>query len=134
MGIMDGKRVLVFGIANERSYAWYIAKQLKEQGAELAFTYLPIGKMEHRVIKACAKIGIENPWLVPCDASDDASLEEVFAKAKRISVRLMPWCIPSLLPTRTISNLACLLKRRARRTSRPVMSALSRCWPWPSSA
>lgn len=82
MGIMQGKRGVIFGIANERSYAWYIAKQLKEQGAELVFTYLPIGKMEHRVTKACAAIGIENPWLKPCDANSDESLDEVFAALK----------------------------------------------------
>ena len=82
MGLMDGKRGIIFGIANERSYAYYVAKQLREQGAELAFTYLPIGKMEHRVRKATEALGIENAWLQPCDANSDESLDEVFAKLK----------------------------------------------------
>lgn len=82
MGLMDGKRGIIFGIANERSYAWFIAKQLHEQGAELAFTFLPIGKMEHRVRKATEALGIENPWLVECDANSDESLDAVFAKIK----------------------------------------------------
>jgi enoyl-[acyl-carrier protein] reductase I len=40
MGLMSGKRGIVFGVANEMSIAWGIAQQLKEQGAEMAFTYL----------------------------------------------------------------------------------------------
>lgn len=82
MGLMDGKRGIIFGIANERSYAWFIAKQLAEQGAELAFTYLPLGKMELRVRKAVQAIGIDNPWLEPCDANSDEDLDRVFAKLK----------------------------------------------------
>ena len=45
---MQGKRGLVVGIANERSYAWYIAKSLVENGAECVFTHLPGEKMERR--------------------------------------------------------------------------------------
>lgn len=85
MGSMNGnlmaqKKGLVFGIANERSYAYFIAKQLVAQGAKIGFTYLPMGKMEHRVRKAAQSLGIEDPWLVPCDANDDASLDAVFDK------------------------------------------------------
>ncbi|MEM6392460.1 MAG: enoyl-ACP reductase [Planctomycetota bacterium] len=80
MGLMDGKQGLIFGIANERSYAFFIAKQLIEQGASLGFTYLPMGKMEHRVRKAAKSLGIDDPWLVPCDANDDASLDAVFSQ------------------------------------------------------
>jgi len=80
--LMKGKRGVVFGIANERSYAWYIAKQLHAHGAEMGFTYLPIGKMEHRVGKAVQKIGIENPWLASCDANNDEDLDAVFDKLK----------------------------------------------------
>jgi len=82
MGLMDGKRGIVFGIANDRSYAWYISKQLLAQGANLAFTYLPVGKMEHRVSKAIEELGVQNPWLKPCDAGSDQSLDEVFAALK----------------------------------------------------
>jgi len=80
MGLMDGKKGLIFGIANERSYAFFIAKQLIEQGAKIGFTYLPIGKMEHRVRRAANLLGVEDPWLVPCDANNDESLDTVFAK------------------------------------------------------
>lgn len=80
MALMTGKKGLIFGIANERSYAFFIAKQLIEHGAELGFTYLPMGKMEARVAKAAKALGVDDPWLVPCDANDDASLDAVFEK------------------------------------------------------
>ena len=38
-GLMDGKRGLVMGVANDHSIAWGIAKSLAEHGAKLAFTY-----------------------------------------------------------------------------------------------
>jgi enoyl-[acyl-carrier protein] reductase I len=80
MGLMDGKKGIVFGIANDRSYAWYIAKQLVEQGAECLFTHLPGDKMERRCRLAIKELGIEDPWLVPCDASKDEDLDAVFAR------------------------------------------------------
>lgn len=80
MGLMEGKKGIVFGIANDRSYATYITKQLLEQGAECAFTFLPIGKMERRITKAVNELGIEDPLLIPCDASNDEDLDAVFAK------------------------------------------------------
>ena len=82
MALLTGKRGIVFGIANDRSYAWYIAKQVIAQGALPVFTYLPVGKMEHRVGKAIEELGVSNPWLQPCDANSDASLDAVFAKLK----------------------------------------------------
>ena len=78
MGLLDGKKGLIFGIANERSYAYFIAKQLIAQGAELGFTFLPIGKMEHRVRQATAQLGVEDPWMVECDANSDESLDATF--------------------------------------------------------
>jgi enoyl-[acyl-carrier protein] reductase I len=80
MGLMDGKKGIVFGIANERSYAYFITKQLLAAGCELAFTYLPMGKMEHRVRKAVEGLGVSDPWLVECDANSDESLDAVFKK------------------------------------------------------
>ena len=40
MGMMDGRKGIIFGLANDRSIAWGIAKRLHAEGAELAFTYL----------------------------------------------------------------------------------------------
>jgi enoyl-[acyl-carrier protein] reductase I len=78
--LLAGKKGLVVGIANDRSYAWYISQQLKAHGAELGFTYLPMGKMEHRVGKAIEELGITNPWLKPLDANADESLDTVFGQ------------------------------------------------------
>jgi len=80
MGLMDGKKGLIFGVANDRSYANFIAKQLIGQGAFCGFTYLPFGKMERRVTKAVNGLGVEDPWLMPCDAGQDEDLDAVFAK------------------------------------------------------
>ena len=80
MGLMTGKKGIVFGVANERSYAYFIAQSLVQQGAEVGFTFLPMGKMEQRVEKAVKKLGIEEPWLTPCDANDDDSIQAVFDK------------------------------------------------------
>lgn len=82
MGLMDGKRGIVFGIANDRSYAWYITKQLLAQGAECAYTFLPDpkGKMERRCRSAIEELGDTDPWLAPCNAANDEDLDAVFAK------------------------------------------------------
>lgn len=40
MGILSGKKVLIFGVANDRSIAWGIARKYKEQGAEVALSYV----------------------------------------------------------------------------------------------
>jgi len=80
MGLMDGKKGIVFGIANDRSYATYITKSLVEQGAECAFTHLPGDKMERRCRKAVGELGLEDPWMMPCDASNDEDLDAVFEK------------------------------------------------------
>lgn len=82
MGLMDGKRGIVFGIANDRSYGWYIAKQLMEQGAECLFSHLPGDKMKRRVEGAIKELGVDSPWLEPCDVSDDEQLDALFAKLK----------------------------------------------------
>ena len=82
MSLMKGKRGIVFGIANDRSYAWYITKQLLEAGAECAFTHLPDpkGKMERRCRSALEELGVKDPWLVPCDASKDEDIDAVFER------------------------------------------------------
>jgi enoyl-[acyl-carrier protein] reductase I len=80
MGLLDGKRGIVLGIANDHSYAWYIAKALRAEGATCAFTHLPddSGKMERRCRRALDELAIQSPWLMPCDASRDEDLDAVF--------------------------------------------------------
>ncbi len=75
-GLMEGKRGLIMGLANDRSLAWGIAKALAEQGAELAFSYQGEA-MEKRVRPLAAQLGV--PLLIDCDVSDTANLDAAFA-------------------------------------------------------
>ncbi|MEM9165891.1 MAG: enoyl-ACP reductase [Planctomycetota bacterium] len=86
--LLAGKTGLVVGIANDRSYAFHIAKALTEHGATCAYTHLPGDKNRARTEKAVAKLGQDNPWLEPLDASDDeqiaATFERYAAKHERL--------------------------------------------------
>jgi len=77
---MDSKRGLVVGIANDHSYAYFIAQSLIRHGAECLFTHLPGEKMRRRVERAIGELGVKDPWLEPLDASSDDDLDRVFAK------------------------------------------------------
>jgi enoyl-[acyl-carrier protein] reductase I len=79
MPLLAGKTGLIVGIANERSYAWYIAQSLIQHGARCAFTHLPGEKNERRTRKAVEALGVQDPWMVPLDAAKDAELDAVFA-------------------------------------------------------
>ncbi len=75
-GLMQGKRGLVMGLANDRSLAWGIAKQLAAHGAELAFSYQG-DALEKRVRPLAAQLG--DPFLIDCDVSDMGALDTAFA-------------------------------------------------------
>jgi enoyl-[acyl-carrier protein] reductase I len=77
--LMEGKRGLVMGVANDRSIAWGIARAAAEQGAELAFTYQGEA-LEKRVRPLAEQIGAE--LVMPCDVLDDSSIEAVFSRLK----------------------------------------------------
>jgi enoyl-[acyl-carrier protein] reductase I len=80
MALLDGKIGLVVGIANDRSYAWHIARALTEHGARCAFTHLPGEKNERRTRKAVEALGIADPWIVPMDAGSDEDMDAAFGK------------------------------------------------------
>ncbi len=82
MGILEAKKGLIFGVANERSIAWHIAQQAVAQGATCAFSHLPGEKMEARVRKTLSRGGLEGAWLVPCDLASDEDLDRLFAAAQ----------------------------------------------------
>ncbi len=82
MGLLDGKKGLVFGVANDRSIAWHIAAQLIEHGATCGFSHLPGEKNERRVRKAVEGGGVSEPWLMPCDMCSDEELDKTFDAAK----------------------------------------------------
>lgn len=78
--LMKGKRGLVMGVANNHSIAWGIAKQLADQGAELAFTYQGDG-FGKRVKPLADSIG--SNLLLDCDVEDIASVDAVFDTLKK---------------------------------------------------
>jgi enoyl-[acyl-carrier protein] reductase I len=78
-GLMTGKRGLIMGVANDRSIAWGIAKAAADQGAELAFTYQGEA-LEKRVRPLAQSVGAKT--LLPCDVTDDASIDKTFEAIK----------------------------------------------------
>ena len=80
-GIMQGKRGLILGVANNRSIAWGIAKACRAQGAELAFTYQGEA-LEKRVRPLAAELG--GHVVGHCDVTDAASLDAVFAETEKL--------------------------------------------------
>src|SRR5947199_4702626 len=78
--LMQGKRGLVTGIANDHSIAWGIARTLAAQGAELAFTYQgdALGK---RVKPLAQSLGVDT--VLPCDVEDLASVDQLFAALRK---------------------------------------------------
>ena len=78
-GLMQGKRGLIMGVANDRSIAWGIAAACAAQGAELAFSYQGEA-LEKRVRPLAASVG--STVIVPCDVADDASMDACFDAVK----------------------------------------------------
>ena len=74
-GIMNGKRGIVMGVANDRSIAWGVAEAVAKQGAEVAFTYQG-DALEKRVKPLAEKVG--SNIILPCDVSSDEAIDETF--------------------------------------------------------
>jgi len=77
---MAGKRGLIMGVANDRSIAWGIARAVAAQGGELAFTYQGEA-LEKRVRPLAESVGSRH--ILPCDVTDDASVDAVFAALEK---------------------------------------------------
>jgi enoyl-[acyl-carrier protein] reductase I len=76
-GLMNGKRGLIMGLANDKSMAWGIAKALHEAGAELAISYH--GEvMKKRAVPLAEQLGAQ--IVAECDVGDDASVDALFAE------------------------------------------------------
>ena len=73
--LMQGRRGLIMGVANDRSIAWAIARACAAQGAELAFTYQGEA-LEKRVRPLAASVGSD--FVVPCDVSSDDDMDAAF--------------------------------------------------------
>lgn len=77
--LMEGKRGLIMGLANDKSLAWGIAQKLAEQGAELAFSYQG-DALHKRVAPLAEKLGSD--FLIECDVSNMDALDQAFATLK----------------------------------------------------
>lgn len=80
MGLMAGKRGVVFGVANDKSIAWGIAQQLHQAGAEMAFTYLNEA-LEKRVRPLAESLDAK--IILPCDVGSDDEIAAVFKELEK---------------------------------------------------
>ncbi len=75
MGLLDGKTALIFGVANDHSIAWGIARALHEAGAEVGFSSVE-SLIEKRVRPLADSIG--STFVEPCDVGSDEQIRQVF--------------------------------------------------------
>ena len=80
MGLMDGKRGIILGVANEMSIGWGIAQQLRAAGAELAFTYL--NKALEKRVRPLAE-SLDSKLILPCDVGRDEDIVETFKEVEK---------------------------------------------------
>ena len=73
--LMQGKRGLVMGVANDRSIAWGIAQQVAAHGAELAFTFQ--GEALEKRVRPLAE-SVNASIVLPCDVGDEGGVEKLF--------------------------------------------------------
>lgn len=81
MGLLAGKKAIIFGVANEKSIAWAIAEAFKREGAELAFTYAGEA-LAKRVVPLAQSVGSD--LVLPCDVRSDADIKSVFEEVGRV--------------------------------------------------
>ncbi len=79
-GLMEGKKGLIMGVANDRSIAWGIAAACAAEGAELAFTFQ--GEALEKRVRPLAE-SVNAPIVAACDVTDDASLDVAFAEVEK---------------------------------------------------
>ncbi|OGT99995.1 MAG: enoyl-ACP reductase [Geobacteraceae bacterium GWC2_48_7] len=81
MSLLKGKKAVIFGVANDKSIAWAIARALHEQGAELAVTYAA-EPLEKRVRPLAESLGAAA--ILPCNVASDDDIKAVFARLSEI--------------------------------------------------
>lgn len=77
MKLMEGKKGIVMGVANDHSLAWGIAKELANQGADMVFSYQ--SEVLYKRVKPLAD-SLGGVDMIECDVTDDASLKSLFEK------------------------------------------------------
>jgi enoyl-[acyl-carrier protein] reductase I len=81
MGLLDGKRALIFGIANDHSIAWGIAQAFHAEGAVLGFSSVE-SLIARRVRPLADRLGVD--FVEPCDVTDDAQIARVFDRWQEV--------------------------------------------------
>lgn len=96
-GLLQGKRGLILGLANNRSIAWGIAKAARDAGAEIALTY-----QGEAMKKRVEPLSVELDALLcgHCDVTDDASMDAVFTLIEEKWVSWTFWFTQSAFPIR----------------------------------
>src|SRR5712691_85655 len=77
MGLLDGRNALIFGVANDHSIAWGIARALHDAGAEVGFSSVE-SLIERRVRPLAESIG--STFVEPCDVQSDDQIRAVFQR------------------------------------------------------
>ncbi|HKG57545.1 MAG TPA: enoyl-ACP reductase [Candidatus Limnocylindrales bacterium] len=77
MGLLDGKKALIFGVANDHSIAWGIARALHDEGATVGFSSVE-SLIEKRVRPLASSIG--STFVEPCDVQSDDQIRDVMDK------------------------------------------------------
>ncbi|AWX15631.1 enoyl-[acyl-carrier-protein] reductase [Mergibacter septicus] len=80
MGFLTNKRILIAGVASNRSIAYGVAQAMRREGAELAFTYQN-DKLKSRVEEFAKELG--SSIVIPCDVGTDESIEQCFAELNK---------------------------------------------------
>jgi enoyl-[acyl-carrier protein] reductase I len=80
MGLLQGKRALVVGVASDRSIAWGIAEALAREGSEVAYTYQN-DKLRERVEELAGQTG--SRLVMPLDVAEDEQIDAVMATLRR---------------------------------------------------
>lgn len=83
MGLLQGKKALIFGVANKRSIAWGIATAFQREGAELAFSYA-IERLKENVDELVGSLpGHESMPIIRCDVTKQEEIDALFADLEK---------------------------------------------------
>ena len=83
MGVLDGKKAIIFGVANKRSIAWGIASAFQREGAELAFSYA-IERLRSNVDELVATLpGHQQMPIIQCDVTKQEEIDALFAQLEK---------------------------------------------------
>mgnify|MGYP003316055595 CR=1 FL=1 len=106
MSLMNGKKGLILGVANERSIAWGIAQKLSEAGAELAFTYLG-DALKKRVIPLAEKLNSKVTFSCDVEKKEDViKLFEIFKSSSiQGEIRFVGGCVRNVLSNKLVDDI-----------------------------